>query len=57
MKAKKKKKWTVATFREKFSSTSVRVADENDLNKMRQMVLTAKKIKLDADKMKELHLH
>ena len=33
----------------RFSSTSVEAADENDLNKMRQMVLTAKKMKWDAD--------
>ena len=36
-----------------FSSISVGAADENDLNKMRQMVLTAKKMKRDADQMKE----
>ena len=36
----------------RFSSTSVGAADENDLNKMREMVLTAKKIKRDADQMK-----
>ena len=28
-----------------FSSTSVGAADENDLNRMRQMVITSKKIK------------
>ena len=37
----------------RFSSTSVGAADENDLNKMRQMVLTAKKITRYADQMKE----
>ena len=37
----------------RFSSTSVGVANENDLNKMRQMVLIAKKMKRDADQMKE----
>ena len=37
----------------RFSSTSVGAADENDLNKMRQMVLTVKKMKRDADQMKE----
>ena len=36
-----------------FSSTSVGAADENDLNKMMQMVLTAKKMKPDADQMKK----
>jgi len=36
-----------------FFSTSVEAADENDLNKMRQMVLTAKKMKRDADQMKK----
>ena len=35
------------------SSTSVGVADENDLSKMRQTILTAKKIKRDADQIKE----
>ena len=37
----------------KFFSTSIGAADENDLNKMRQMVLTAKKMKRDADQMKK----
>ena len=40
----------------RFSSTNVGVADKNDLNKMRQMVLTAKKMKWDADQMKETHI-
>ena len=38
---------------ERFCSTSVGAADEKDLNRMKQMVLTAKKIKRDADKMKK----
>ena len=37
----------------RFSSTSVRAADENNLNKIRQMVLISKKMKRDADQMKE----
>ena len=37
----------------RFSSTSVGAADESNLNKMRQMVLTAKKITRYADQMKE----
>ena len=40
-------------YKKRFSSTSVGAADENDLNKMRQMVLPAKKMKRDADQMKE----
>ena len=46
MKAKKneaQKLWLL--LEKKFSSTSVGKADEKNLNKMRQMVLTAKKIK------------
>ena len=37
----------------RFLSTSEGAADENDLNKLRQMVLTAKKMKWDADQMKK----
>ena len=37
----------------RFSSTSVGAADESDLNKMRQMILTAKKMKRNAVQMKE----
>ena len=37
----------------RFSSTSVAAADESDLNKMREMILTAKKMKRNADQMKE----
>ena len=36
-----------------FFLTSVGSADENDLNKMRQLVLTAKKMKRDAGQMKK----
>ena len=39
--------------KKRFFSTSVGAADENDFNKMRQMVLIAKKMKRDADQMKE----
>ena len=37
----------------RFSSTSVGAADESGLSKMRQMILTAKKMKRNADQMKE----
>ena len=37
----------------RFSSTSVGAADESDLNKKRQMILTAKKMKRNAVQMKE----
>ena len=37
----------------RFSSTAVGAADENDLNKMRQMILISKKMKRDEDQMKE----
>ena len=37
----------------RFSSSSAWAADEMDLNKMSKMVLTAMKIKQDADKMKD----
>ena len=36
-----------------FSLTNVEAADENDLNKMRQMVLNAKIMKRDADQKKK----
>ena len=36
-----------------FSLTSVRAGEQTDLNKIKQMVLTAGKMKRDADKMKE----
>ena len=35
----------------RFSLTNVGEADENDLNNLRQMVLTAKKMKRDGDQM------
>ena len=37
----------------RFSLTSVGAADKNNLNKTRQMVLTAKKMNWDADQIKE----
>ena len=37
----------------RFSSTSVGAADESDLNKMSQMILTAKQMKWNAVQMKE----
>ena len=40
--------------KKKISSTSVGAADEKNLDKMMQMVLIAKKIKRDADQMKEI---
>ena len=37
----------------RFFSTSLGAADQNDLSKVSRMVLIAKKIKLDADQIKE----
>ena len=52
-KRKEMKPANCGQIQKRFSSTSVGTADENKLNKMRQMVLTAKKIKRHAHQMKE----
>ena len=46
-KDKRRSPQTVAKFREKILFDKCRASGENDLNKMRQMVLTANKIKWD----------